>query len=316
MRDDLLGPLMDQEWRCAPFARREGLDPIASAGTYDCVLLVEWPQPWPRDVDEIPEIAAAMGAIRDAAPHRSVRVLAIVPPKQADGDERLVTRWWRDPGAPAASYMGTDHRCDRSELARDLAAVVTGRSGSDAPRDVVVCGHGRRDVCCGRAGTMLHGQVKDRWDGVRVRRCSHTGGHRFAPTSFTFPEARGWAYLDADLLDGIVNHTGDVAALAPHYRGWLALDAPAQVVEREMLTRHGWSWLGAAVTAEALVGIDPDAGTTGVSLSWALGGTDGSVDAGVGIRRRVPTLACGSPPDPSTKRDPEWELRRFAARPA
>jgi hypothetical protein len=318
MRDDLLGPLVNQEWRCAPFARREGLDPVGSAGTYDCVLLVEWPLPWPRDVGEIPEIADAAERIAARAPHRSVRILVVVPPTQADVDERLVTRWWRDPAAASGPYDGTDHECHRTSIADDLAALVTddGPRGAAAPRDVVICGHGRRDVCCGRAGTVLHDLVRSRWSGVRVRRCSHTGGHRFAPTAFTFPEARGWAYLDEDLLDAIVLREGDAARLAPHYRGWMALDAPAQVAERALLARTGWAWLDARVAASPLAGIDPDAGTSGVQVDWDLAGTVGRAQAGVGIRRRVPTLACGSPPDPATKADPEWELRGLSVGPA
>jgi hypothetical protein len=165
-------------------------------------------------------------------------------------------------------------------------------------------------VCCGKAGTTLFQQVVESWPGVRVRRCSHTGGHRFAPTSFTFPEARGWAYLDAALLDAIVSRRGHPSHLRDHYRGWMALDAPAQAAERELLARHGWRWLDAEVRAEPLVGLDPDAGTGGVRLRWSLDGEAGSAAVGVGVRRRVPTLACGSPPDESTKTDPEYEVRR------
>jgi hypothetical protein len=315
---ELLGGLLDHEWRCSTFARREGLDPVGSAGTYDCVLLVEWPLPWPRDVADIPALAAAMEAIAATAPARSTRLLAIVPPDGADESAPLVTRWWRDPTAPAGAYAGSDHVCALATLPADIAALVTGDTdggapaGEPAPRDVIICGHGRRDACCGRAGTLLHEDVAGLWPGVRVRRCSHTGGHRFAPTSFTFPEARGWAYLDGAMLDGIVAHTGDLAALASHYRGWIALDATAQVVERELLVRHRWSWLDAEVDAVPLVGIDPDAGTAGVALEWSLAGTRGRVEAGVGIRRRVPTLDCGNPPDETTKTDPEFELRRLS----
>jgi hypothetical protein len=299
------------DWRCSTYARAQDLDPIGSAGTYDCFFLVETPLPWPRDVSEIAALREAIEAVEHEAPDRSARVLAIVPTH----DEPLVTHWWRDPDAPAGPYAGADHVVAPNDLAPTLAALARDPGAHEpvnqARRDVVICTHGRRDVCCGRAGTALFQSVRDRWEGVRVRRTSHTGGHRFAPTGFTFPEARAWAYLEPDLVAAIVERTGEPERLARHYRGWAALDAAAQVAERELLRRHGWRWIEAAVEAKPLAGIDPDSGTAGVSISWTLDGEAGSASAGVGIRRRVATLACGSPPDATTKTDPEYEIRSF-----
>lgn len=303
------------DWRCSNFARAQGLDPVGSAGTYDCFFLVETPLPWPRDVADVPELAAAMEAIAVAAPSTSVRVLMVGGDASTRAGARVVTQWCRPTSGLAAAYEGADHHVAPTELAATLAALAIDPSSrpADAPalRDVLVCTHGRRDVCCGGAGTRLFTEVRDRWPGVRVRRTSHTGGHRFAPTSFTFPEARAWAYLDAELLDRIVERRGDAGDLAGHYRGWAALDAPAQVAERELFTHIGWPWLDAEVAADPLAGVDPDSGTSGVALRWSLDGANGTATAGIGIRRRVPTLACGSPPDEATKADPEYEVRTF-----
>lgn len=310
MRDSL--EVNAADWRCSAYARAQDLDPIGSAGTYDCFFLVEAPLPWPRDVGEMPAIRDAIDAIEREAPDRSVRILAVVPVH----DEPVVTHWWRDPSQPAGPYTGADHAVAPDGLAPTLAALARDPAShspfAPAPRDVVICTHGRRDVCCGRAGMALFDATANRWAGVRVRRTSHTGGHRFAPTGFTFPEARAWAYLDDPaLVDAIVERQGDTERLAGHYRGWAALDAAAQVAERELFRRYGWRWLDAAVEAAPLAGIDPDSGTAGVELSWVLDGTRGNAAAGVGVRRRVPTLACGTPPDASTKTDAEYEIRSF-----
>ena len=84
---------------------------------------------------------------------------------------------------------------------------------------------------------------------ARVWRCSHTGGHRFAPTAITVADGRAWAYADADLVVGILDRSTDVAALTGHDRGTVALGSWAQAVEHQLLTRHGWAWLDAEITA-------------------------------------------------------------------
>jgi hypothetical protein len=149
----------------------------------------------------------------------------------------------------------------------------------------------------------LHAAVVDRWPGVRVRRCSHTGGHRFAPTGITFPDGRAWAYLTEDVLDRVVARSGTTRSLVPHYRGALALPAPAQVAERALWDRVGWSVFGGAVAATA---DGADGGP--VHLVWDVPGSAGEAHATVAVRRMVPVPPCGSAPDGSTKREPEWEL--------
>ena len=88
--------------------------------------------------------------------------------------------------------------------------------------DLLICTHGKRDVCCGQSGTALYAELCSRLDqgaapdaaqgavqdGViskyRLWRTSHTGGHRFAPTALTFPDGYAWAYLDAPASEHIL----------------------------------------------------------------------------------------------------------------
>ena len=62
-----------------------------------------------------------------------------------------------------------------------------------------MCDPERRDTRCGRWGTLLHIELAARATDVRIWHCSHTGGHRFAPTAITLPDGRAWAYVDADV---------------------------------------------------------------------------------------------------------------------
>lgn len=294
----------DPAFRCSPWTQAQGVDPIGSAARFDALLLVEWPLPWPHDVSEIAELAAA-----SAVP--GVRVMTVVPrtDQGADGGVTVVHR--RRTGTN--HLVGVDHRVRRGEVPDLLAALTADpltdhqeRSSAvgDSPAEVLVCGHGRRDACCGRWGTLLHLELADRWSGVRVWRCSHTGGHRFAPTAVTLPDGRAWAYVDADLLDGVVQRTGDVHALAAHDRGTSALDQWAQVVERAVFTQVGWSWLDGGM-ATATTEVTPDGRSATVHLTWDGGSADGVVE----VTRTLPVLVCGEPPEHATKTSPELALR-------
>jgi hypothetical protein len=208
---------------------------------------------------------------------------------------------------------GVDHRVARGDLVallatlaaapladhRDLPSVV-----GAAPPEILVCGHGKRDACCGRWGTLLHVELAARSTGTRVWRCSHTGGHRFAPTAITLPDGRAWAYVDADLLDGVVRRHGDLHALAAHDRGSSALDRWAQVVERAVFERLGWSWLDTSLTSCATE-VAADGRSATVRLAWDGGGAVGAVE----VTRTLPVLVCGEPPEQATKSSPELALR-------
>jgi hypothetical protein len=296
----------DAAFRCAPWTRGQQVDPIGSAGTYDAFLLVEAPQPWPDDVSAIPALARA--ASRDPR----VRVLAVVPRVEDDSGLLRVVHWRR---GGDGRFAGLDHRCEPSgvpelldRLIDDPAACAPSAVG-EAPPEVLVCTHGRRDACCGRWGTLLHAEVAARWAGVRTWRCSHTGGHRFAPTGLTFPDGRAWAFLDADVLDGVVNRSIDPGALSEHYRGSTALDEWAQVAERALFERFGWPWLdhrldGCRTTVAA------DGRAASVELRWqAPGGAAGRAIGTVEVRRDIPVLVCGLPPAHATKTSVELALR-------
>ena len=300
--------------RCSPWTQAQGVDPIGSAGRIDHLLLVEWPLPWPADVSQVPALAEA-----DADPR--AKVMMVVPradESEGDGLARVV----HHRRVATHRLLGVDHRTPLDEvptlLARLLDAADADTSGwasavGEAPPEVLVCGHGRRDPCCGRFGTLLHVELAARQSDVRVWRCSHTGGHRFAPTAITLPDGRAWAYADADLIERALTRTGDVATLAPHDRGGLAFDPWTQVVDRALLVEHGWEWLDHQVTDVSTDRL-PD-GATAVRMTWhAPDGTGGTTHAEVEVSRILPVLVCGEPPGAASKTSPEYRLRRLEHR--
>jgi hypothetical protein len=288
---------LDVRYRCAPWTRAQGADPIGSALTCDTLVLIETPPPWPRDVGEIPAFAEVLGL-------RRTRLLAVRPAADEAGEPGSVTIWRRD---SSGRFAGTDHVVPAEGLGRLIEDPLADPGRRAAPAEVLVCGHGTRDGCCGRMGTQLALDVTGRWPGVRVRRCSHTGGHRFAPTGFTLPEGRAWGYLDAEILDAIVRRSG-APPLRGHYRGNTALDSWGQVAERELFERFGWSWLDCQVTSSRTQAGDGGRSAT-VELAWRGPAGTGTATAQVDVVRDIPVLVCGEPPERATKTAPDLALR-------
>jgi len=287
--------------RCSAWAHSVGLDPIGSAGVYRGFLLLEVPLPWPRDVGEIPEVAA----LADLLDGRGLRVQALAPA----GDGRGAILY--DPPRPGSGgFSGFRRR--QAEYGADLRGTVTTllsdppAGAEDGFRDVLVCTHGRRDVCCGALGTDLFSSLDPAAlpDGVRLWRTSHTGGHRFAPTFIVLPEATVWAYADTDLIDRVLRRRGDAAEVADRYRGCAGLDGPAvQALEREVLRRMGWGLLDQHRRGSSR----PD-GTTVLTVDRPDGGTDvweGHIEPG----RRLPVPDCGRPLEDARKTETEWVAR-------
>jgi hypothetical protein len=293
------------DWRCSDFTRAEGVDPVGTAGVHDAFFLVETPLPWPAEALDAPLLAPLVPLVQAAgARGHDARVQAVVP--HAEGGPIRVVHRRRAEGHQR--FDGIDHLVDRAGLT-DLVAALLDDPAADlpsaeapSPDELLLCTHGRRDVCCGGKGTVLHDAVAKRWEGLRLWRCSHTGGHRFAPTGISFPDGRYWAYLDQGALDSIVRRSDAPAALAPHYRGLAGLDMWQQAVEREVFVRLGWTWLTRPLVAATIH-------ATGDTAQVELTSADLHVTATVHVRRIVPILDCGHPPEQAKKSAPELEVR-------
>lgn len=339
--------------RCAPFHEAEGADPVGSAGHYDAFLVVEVPLPWGRDITMSEPFATLAGgevvAAFVGADGRRWRPMGVVPSGPVGRDLVRVTALERpvarrsDPAADPAtdpaveSHRGGPYRrrewtVPASGLLGLCRALLDGSSPPAVARpeevdddvvDLLVCTHGRRDTCCGSAGSSLFAELEARaagWSGVRVRRCSHTGGHRFAPTALTFPDGLAWAHLDADTAWAVaVRRDGDVVPVAS-CRGASSLPGGAwQAVDREGLARWGWRWAAAErelVSGPPVPGADPSDGiTVGATAELADGGTV-ALGAEAGVGRLVPSPACGAPDGDDLPTEPEWRVRAVEVRTA
>jgi hypothetical protein len=291
--------------RCADWAREVGVDPIGTAGSVSHWLLVDWPLPWPRDAGEVEALRPLTG--------RGARLQLVVPSPDAAVPTVTSYRMRADADGWFAGYERTSRRVEHAALVEAATGLLRPPDGGDvdddgpdaAERDVLVCGHGARDRCCGSRGTAL--ALAALAEGVAVRRTSHTGGHRFAPTAVLLPEGTVWGFLDEDALRRIVTRTGPLDDLLPRYRGCAGLAGPAvQAAERVAFSETGWTWLDhrrrgvdlgdGRVRIEAVA---PD----GAELQW-----DVEVEAG----RLLPVPECGRPVDDAPKSEAEVVVRSWS----
>lgn len=80
-------------------------------------------------------------------------------------------------------------------------------------------------------------------ENLRVWRCSHIGGHRFAPTLIDFPSGRYWGHLNLEILETLINSPEDINKLRPYYRGWSGVSYLEQIFEAKLWQEIGKKWL-------------------------------------------------------------------------
>lgn len=184
----------------------------------------------------------------------------------------------------------------------DAVRAMLAGAHEEAGTDVLVCGHGARDRCCGSLGTALFQKVDLPGAGTQIWRSGHLGGHRFAPTAVVLPSGTAWAWLDDELLATIVERSRPPVDLIAHYRGSTAVAHPAgQVAEAAVLALVGWSWLDGPRSV-AITG-----GTSATEWEVRVTGAGAAWHARVREIGRLPQPVCGSD-EPGRKDDPILDL--------
>ncbi len=287
--------------RCSLAVRKAGLDPTGTATHVRGFVVLEWPLPWPRKIETISalaplfELAGALGLRVQLAHEIDPRVHRgrVLIARRGEGTFRTFdTAGWMLSDLPAGSEQ---RRLALVRLAVDaLRGKVAPDPGAVIPQ-LLICTHGARDVCCGNFGMQLATAFAAARPAVAMWRTSHLGGHRFAPTALTLPDGHMWAFLDLELLCGIVDRSADPAALAAgHYRGCTATPPDAQFAERAAFCAQGWPLLD----LERSTGTEPVAGNGDRRRAWCVverpGGGSVRYEGVVVANRQIHLPACGS----------------------
>ena len=165
-----------------------------------------------------------------------------------------------------------------------------------------MCTQGSHDTCCGQIGVELADRIESERPAYRLRRVSHTGGHRFAPTFLALPSGRMWAYADLALVDRVASGSVTLDDLKMFCRGWLGAPAgAAQVAELAARIEAGNPFLEAPI-----ISVDDQGDVAHCQVS-----ADGhTTHVGVMRGREVPTIKCESPGGQPVKiaREYEWSV--------
>lgn len=259
---------------CSLVSEAGGEDPAGSAWSTPRYLLVELALPWEYDLLAGKRIPAGL---REFVEERYEAgddwgLIGMAPDEawSVPGFVRVIDL--RLPEPPFRAYARDEYLIPEDDLVAALRLMADDpiallldawRQADTGARDLLVCTHGAVDACCAKFGYPIYRrlrQVAEETAGaVRVWRCTHFGGHRFAATLLDMPEGRYWGRLKAHHLPRLVHRNSPAADLRECYRGWAALPHPMQqVAEAEALVRGGWAWTECLVDPGAPPPVDAD----------------------------------------------------------
>lgn len=225
------------------------------AGTAPAIrrlVAVEHVGAWPRRVADHadPDVAELFGRLR----RDDVTLLLIRRPGRAgrdcDGTRTVYVADLAPGGARVRSrtVRGTE----------DLASITFDPEAGEPVTDPVllVCAHGRRDVCCavrGRAlATDLTAEDADVWE------CTHLGGHRFAPTALVLPTGYAYGRLDTGSALSALKAAAGGSVDPWSCRGHAGLEPAQQVAELAVREHTGIGDAGALRVDAPLRRSDPE----------------------------------------------------------
>jgi hypothetical protein len=181
----------------------------SAAADIDHWLLLEHDGQWDKDAvasESLPEaVRAHARAWLEAAPRRRFQLVRDGRQTPLEWPRRLFLVDARPGHARTLEVALTGWE---ALVALDLASLTeTLRSASEPPDGVVVraaplvlvCTHGRRDVCCARLGVPVFRELERdlaRDNPGRVFQTTHLGGHRFAATMVLLPHGYTYGRLD------------------------------------------------------------------------------------------------------------------------
>lgn len=218
--------------RCSDTSRAREEPLVATASRVSRWLLVEQCGPWgPPALPTArmpPELAARL---RSEAARLGARLLLLRHPHGVEcppGRQVLVAE--SRPGAERLLHRGFAD--DGELLAADLPSPVgpaEGWASLDGPL-LLVCTHGRHDVCCAVRGRPVALALSARWPD-RTWECSHVGGDRFAANVVVLPSGDYLGRVEPEDAVATVQRLLDGTVPVPVHRGRSSLPLPVQAAQ-------------------------------------------------------------------------------------
>ncbi len=223
--------------RCSDEARRRDDPLVGTAPPARRWLLLEQDAGWSSAAFEgmslDPDVKRALAAAAAAA---GARIMLIRRPGRRTSPVCLEHAWCVvDAGAADpvtwGSWAYADDLDSAVQLLRERAGSGTAapplRPASPEPELLLVCTHGRHDVCCATRGRPVAATLAQRWPEATWE-CSHTGGDRFAANVVVLPEGVVYGGLDPDSARDVVAAHHEGRPSTAHLRGVAGHPPPVQ----------------------------------------------------------------------------------------
>lgn len=227
-----------QRFRCSLAALERGDVPVGTAVPARYWLLVAHPGPWPAkpiEADFLSEVAADLST---AMGRFGARL-------------QLIRRHGRQEGELVEADAGADG--DHPVFLVDVRRGLVGRATWRRPEDLValaarfddlpdptteplllVCTHGRKDVCCAIDGRVVAAVLDDALPGA-VWETTHLGGDRFAGNVALLPEGSQYGRLNGDVAPQVILDHLDGRVDLDRWRGRCSWPPAAQVAVHDVL---------------------------------------------------------------------------------
>ncbi len=212
-------------------------------------LLVEHPGGWaPAALDSEGIDSTVAARLHRAALAVGGRVVLVRRPvERGAGARRGAVRRWGVVDVDGRQQWGTWRGSE--DLLAALPVLVDGPAASaHGPGDPVpeppptplllVCTHGRHDVCCAVRGRPVALALAARWP-EQAWECTHIGGDRFAANVLVVPDGTVYGSLDAESAVAVVERHLLGFVDTEHLRGFSAHPPPVQAALAAVLRAHG-----------------------------------------------------------------------------
>ena len=164
---------------------------------------------------------------QDRADHPG-RTLFIAWPNGTETTETTTSSQAAEPLQPILERTTIDEPIDLLNLDLSTPGHTPGATRVDSSI-LLICTHGKRDVCCAVKGRPVALSVSQHYD--EVWESSHTKGHRFAPSMIMLPSNYSYGHLSAIEVAGTIeaDRAGNLRTTGNRGRG--TMDPASQVAE-------------------------------------------------------------------------------------
>jgi (2Fe-2S) ferredoxin len=232
-------------------------------------LLVEHPGGWaPAALDSEGIASSVADRLHRAALQVGGRVVLVRRPvERGAGARREAIRRWGVVDLDGRQQWGTWRGSD--DLLTALPVLVNGPVSASGPGDQVagaadpaqgadgsgepvltpeiplllVCTHGRHDVCCAVRGRPVALALAARWPD-QTWECTHIGGDRFAANVLVVPDGTVYGSLDAESAVAVLERHLLGSVDTEHLRGFSAHPPAVQAALAAVLRAHGPAAVG------------------------------------------------------------------------